>query len=570
LIERAVTGEIVTFYSYKGGTGRSMLLANAAWILACNGKRVLAIDWDLEAPGLHRYFAPFLLDRDLTSSDGVIDFVIDFSLAALSAPPDAEEPFDASWFLPYANILRYAVSLDWEFPQGGALDFVGAGRQGPSYSTRVNSYDWQGFYDRFGGGTFLEEMKRLLKESYDYVLVDSRTGVSDTSGICTLQLPDTLVVCFTLNNQSIEGSAAVAESVEAQRRAGEPVRILPVPMRVENSEKVKLGLRKRRARERFGRFPAGLRGAKADRYWADVEVVYVPFYAYEEILATFGDRTGERHTILASAERITGVLTNGEVDRTVRPSEGRRLEVLASYEGTLLEIAGIEEGVSGGTIYISYRRTDASGHAARLYDDLSQRLGPERVFIDVDSLSPGVDFVDAIERAVATTSVVLVVIGPDWLGSANTEGRRRIDDPDDYVRSEVEAALRSDTRVIPTLVGGARPPSSAELPAGLAPLARRQSIELSDDRWSYDIDRLYRTLDVALTVDRVGMDVATSTVSASRAQTARSYESEDAVFDLLEAQRRLDRVKVWGRVVGAVIGVAAIGGLLYLGYQLVS
>jgi hypothetical protein len=565
----ATNGEIVTFYSYKGGTGRSMLLANVAWILACNGKGVVAIDWDLEAPGLHRYFSPFLLDRDLTGSDGVIDFVIDFSLAALSAPSDAEAPATGPWFLPYANILRYAASLDWEFPKGGALDFVGAGRQGPSYSTRVNSFDWQGFYDRFGGGTFLEETKRLLKESYDYVLVDSRTGVSDTSGICTLQLPDTLVACFTLNNQSIEGSAAVVESVEAQRRDREPVRILPVPMRVENSEKVKLDLRKARARERFGRFPAGLRGAELDRYWADVEVLYVPFYAYEEILATFGDRTGERHSILASAERITGVLTNGEVDRTVRPSEGRRLEVLASYEGTLLEIAGVEEGVSSAGIYISYRRADASGYAGRLYDDLSARLGPERVFTVVDTLSPGEDWAAPIGRALAASSLVLVVIGPDWLGSTSADGRRRIDDPDDYVRFEVEAALRSDTRVIPALVGGARMPSTEELPPGLAPLARRQSIELSDARWSHDIEVLYRALDIAFTVDR--MPTQSATTAGRSPPPFRSDGSEAEVFDLLKTQRRIERARSWGRVgIGVVGALAGVAGLLYIGYQIVN
>jgi MinD-like ATPase involved in chromosome partitioning or flagellar assembly len=71
--ENNTVGKIVTFYSYKGGTGRSMALANVAWILASNGKRVLTVDWDLEAPGLHRYFKPFLVDKDLTSSDGIID-----------------------------------------------------------------------------------------------------------------------------------------------------------------------------------------------------------------------------------------------------------------------------------------------------------------------------------------------------------------------------------------------------------------------------------------------------------------------------------------------------------------
>ena len=77
-------GKIITFYSYKGGTGRSMALANLAWILASNGQRVLAIDWDLEAPGLHRYFQPFLRDKALAASEGVIDFIIDFAAGAVS------------------------------------------------------------------------------------------------------------------------------------------------------------------------------------------------------------------------------------------------------------------------------------------------------------------------------------------------------------------------------------------------------------------------------------------------------------------------------------------------------
>src|SRR5262249_8618351 len=84
-------GRIVTFYSYKGGTGRSMLLANVAWILASNGKRVLVVDWDLEAPGLHRYFAPFLRDRELEVTDGVIDMLNDFAAEAVTPDGRAEQ-----------------------------------------------------------------------------------------------------------------------------------------------------------------------------------------------------------------------------------------------------------------------------------------------------------------------------------------------------------------------------------------------------------------------------------------------------------------------------------------------
>src|SRR5580658_4281470 len=91
------SGTIITFYSFKGGTGRSMTLANVAWLLASAGKRVLAIDWDLEAPGLYRYFRPFLLDPDLSNSDGIIDFVTDYSTEAMQylEPVPDETPLPA-------------------------------------------------------------------------------------------------------------------------------------------------------------------------------------------------------------------------------------------------------------------------------------------------------------------------------------------------------------------------------------------------------------------------------------------------------------------------------------------
>jgi len=180
-------GNIITFYSYKGGTGRSMAVANVAWILASGGKRVLTVDWDLEAPGLHRYYAPFLSDKDLTASDGLIDLLIEFRDATATSDDGAS---DEKWHEAYADIAPFVVSLDWDFPSGGTLDLLPAGRQGASYSARVNSFDWEEFYERRGGGVFLEAVKEKMRADYDYVLIDSRTGVSDTSGVCTVQMPE--------------------------------------------------------------------------------------------------------------------------------------------------------------------------------------------------------------------------------------------------------------------------------------------------------------------------------------------------------------------------------------------
>jgi tetratricopeptide (TPR) repeat protein/MinD-like ATPase involved in chromosome partitioning or flagellar assembly len=332
-------GNIITFYSYKGGTGRSMAVANVAWILASSGKRVLTVDWDLEAPGLHRYYTPFLSDKDLTGSEGLIDLLIEFRDATAVGHAGAGED---NWYEAYADISPYVVSLDWDFPRGGTLDLLPAGRQGASYSARINSFDWEEFYERRGGGVFLEAVKEKMRADYDYVLIDSRTGVSDTSGICTVQMPDAVVVCFTLNNQGVKGGAAVAHSIYEQRlRKGREIAIFPVPMRVEPFEKNKLDLRREYAKELFKLFPSHLPPQSRAQFQEDTQVKYLPYYAYEEILATFGNRPGESDTtsLLAPAERLTTYLTDylpGEPISRMEASEhleSRRQSILALFEG---------------------------------------------------------------------------------------------------------------------------------------------------------------------------------------------------------------------------------------------
>jgi len=321
-------GKVVTFYSYKGGTGRSMALANVAWILASRGKRVIMLDWDLEAPGLHRYFYPFLLDRDLRSTEGLIDFFSDFVLEAATHRPGASDPH---WYTRYADLVEYAVTLEWTRFGGGRLDLVPAGRQGPAYSTRVNSFDWQGFYDRLGGGSFLEAVKARLREQYDYILIDSRTGVSDTAGICTVQMPDVLVVCFTLNNQSIDGALAVAESVFQQRRGD--IRVLPVPTRVEINERDRRTSRMAYAQDRFGYFPNHLLDPESRAaYWARSQFIYIPFYAFEEVLSPFKDTPGESASLLQSASVLADYITGGEVTSIDPASVDEVPRVIAAYQ----------------------------------------------------------------------------------------------------------------------------------------------------------------------------------------------------------------------------------------------
>ena len=148
-------------------------------------------------------------------------------------------------------------------------------------------------------------------------------------------------------------------------------------------------------------------------------------------------------------------------------------------------------------IFISYRREDAAGYAGRLYDRLAAHFGADRVFMDVEGIEPGVDFVDAIERAVASCELLIVIIGNDWL-SASAAGKRRLDDPADFVRIETAAALARGIRVVPVLVESAAMPRADQLPPDLAPLVRRQAVELSHKQWDATSGELIRTLEKIL------------------------------------------------------------------------
>lgn len=144
-------------------------------------------------------------------------------------------------------------------------------------------------------------------------------------------------------------------------------------------------------------------------------------------------------------------------------------------------------------VFISYRRDDQAGFAGRLGDALTSAFGEENVFRDIEDIHPGEDFVAAIERNLATVDVVLVMIGPAWL-TASRNGVRRLDEPDDFVRREIEAALASGKAVLPVLVGSASMPEEKALPPTIAALARRQSFVLSDTGWTSDVARLVETI----------------------------------------------------------------------------
>ena len=146
-------------------------------------------------------------------------------------------------------------------------------------------------------------------------------------------------------------------------------------------------------------------------------------------------------------------------------------------------------------VFVSYRRDDAAAHAGRLYDALAARFGEGSVFMDVDAIGLGTDYRETIDGALASCDAAIALIGRGWLAASDEDGRRRLDDPEDVLRTELEQALARPLVVIPTLVGGAELPDEEDLPTSLAPLVRRQGLELRDATWRDDVARLVRRLE---------------------------------------------------------------------------
>lgn len=194
-------------------------------------------------------------------------------------------------------------------------------------------------------------------------------------------------------------------------------------------------------------------------------------------------------------------------------------------------------------IFISYRRDDSAGHAGRLFDRLREHFGKDHVFLDVVGIDAGVDFVDTLDKAVGSCDVLLAVIGREWLTCCDKQGRRRLDDANDFIRAEISAALKRNVRVVPVLVEGAEMPPTEALPEELKRLTRRQAVELRDSRWDADVAALISALE---------RDAATGALPAPA--------QPPAVKEAVPKPRR--QALFWG------IGLALVAALIAFGMYL--
>lgn len=300
-------GQVITFYSFKGGVGRSMALANIAAIYAQRGKRVLALDFDFEAPGLHRYFlspreeGETLRHEPTEPRHGVLNYFaavqdelqrqfpegigFDTPEAQKRLPGLLGELLDAGDYL-------YTVRVEDPNQKRTApvpIHFIPAARFDNTYPELVRSFDWQLFYDAYA--EVFPALTRELSRRYDYVLIDSRTGVTDIGSICTMLLPDKLVLVFTPNEQSLRGALDAGwQAVEGRKAMHDrpPLQVFPLLSRVEDGEEQLKQKWIARARQGFKRLYCEAYGGTAPDLATFFNAVRVPhrgYYAYGERIA---------------------------------------------------------------------------------------------------------------------------------------------------------------------------------------------------------------------------------------------------------------------------------------------
>lgn len=327
------SGQIITFYSYKGGTGRTMALANIGCLLGsappsevARPPRVLALDWDFEAPGLHRYFRPYLeasAEDRFETAPGCLDLFTLFD--------GQRREFHPSDFVANRGRARQMLEdLDFDsylLPTVvPGLRIMKAGRFDADYGRRVSEFQWDRLFRETIG--LFAGLADYLRQHYDYVLVDSRTGISDTSGICTMLLPDKLVVVFTPNQQSLTGIDELTRKALAYRKSspdGRPLTVFPLPSRIEMARPALMEAWRMGGGEAKG-LPADLLGyqplfeqlfdevfaRKATRlkeYFDTVMLQHIPDYAFGEPIAVMLEETDSRLSLRSSYAAFAEYLT---------------------------------------------------------------------------------------------------------------------------------------------------------------------------------------------------------------------------------------------------------------------
>ncbi len=427
-------GRIATFYSYKGGVGRSMALANVALLLAQRGLKVLAVDCDLEAPGLERYFSGFV-QRE--TGPGLLRMVAD-------ARTRRDRQID---YLPYCG------QIETDTPH--QLTLLASGReQDSSYSQTLEHFDWEGLFASHGGGELFETLRMRWREDFDIVLIDSRTGLSDTGGICTIQLPDVVVAMFTANFQSLYGVRDVMRLAQQARQGlaydRMPLTVLPLPARWGMQEFQETQVWLDRVVDGVGEFfddwlprPHTARDV--------VERLRLPqqdFFGFGEKLAVVEQGVASPGSLGFIYDRVASILAKDFSDiATVLGMQappacalphgsGGATSTVSSIAAPPVTNASITNKAASGRpmlgastydydVYVSFHQSSADWTlqlVAALKAELALLLGSEpQFFVDLQEVAAGELWASKLDHALQRSRTLLCVITPRYVASEWTQ-----------------------------------------------------------------------------------------------------------------------------------------------------
>jgi tetratricopeptide (TPR) repeat protein len=278
---------IFTFYSYKGGVGRSMALANIAEFFYNAGFKVLMVDWDLEAPGLERFFE---IDyANATDKPGIIDMLQGYK-KVMSKELPAIDNVDS---FPFEKPDQFIIDIYPNIQKEGHLWLLSAGKRSEAhfseYASTVLNFDWFEFYQEWDGELYFEWLRKQFLKMADIILIDSRTGVTEMGGVCTYQLADVVVMFCAPNQQNIYGISEMAEnfkmSVIKNLRHGRPLDLIIVPARVEDRAETKLlNSFHDIFVDKFSKYLPEKLGSGPEEFWK-LKIPHVPYYAFNEEVA---------------------------------------------------------------------------------------------------------------------------------------------------------------------------------------------------------------------------------------------------------------------------------------------
>jgi cellulose biosynthesis protein BcsQ len=401
-------GKIVTFYSYKGGVGRSMAVANVGLLLARWGYKTLMIDLDLEAPGLEYFFldqVPKSLREAITEPKrGILDVLV----AAFDGDLDAVS----------TDLRQSPVPLNLSHAKSDTLFLLSAGRRDRDYFSSVRALDARSAYTERNAGVAVESFRDQLKDAYDVILIDSRTGNTEIGGLNTVQLPDLIAAMFTPTEQAFLGVIDILRRAENARqqlpfpRARVP--ILPIPSRIEVSAEYRLSQTwfKRISKE-FEAIVAPWMplGINAQRFYENVKLPQISFFGYGERLPVIEQGTSDPAGLGYAYENIAALIAR-DLSDVVQFLNDRDRYISRAAQGQRTSIAPTSEVPH---LYLSYADRDRTW-AERLRVVLTPFERDDRVEVDEVSWISESD-PSTIDGLIDHADMAVVLVSADYLAS---------------------------------------------------------------------------------------------------------------------------------------------------------